>query len=370
MSNDAIQGPPRGDWQVSSEIPLPRRRDYPIAIVGAGSIVNDAHLPAYRKAGFNVIGIYDQQTDKARATAARYGIDTVYASLDDVLASPAAIVDVAVPARENYAIATRVAQAGKALLLQKPMAEDLATAGSIVAAVEEAGIVAAVNQQARWMPAALAMRDLIRRGLLGEIYQVTFLINVLTPWDTWPWIVAGEHVEVMYHSIHYLDTIRALLGREPRLVFADGSTVPGFATGGETRTTIQLIFDGQLRATVVDTHHNSGGLVDQFATFRVEGTEGSAVAELGLLKNYPTGVPDSFRYMSHNLQSGTWISPDLAGSWFPDAFIGTMASVMRGLEGAPGAPETSLRDNLGTLRIVMAAYRSMTSHCAVDPQSL
>jgi predicted dehydrogenase len=263
-----------------------------------------------------------------------------------------------------------VARAGKALLLQKPLAEDLATAQAIVAAVEEAGIVAAVNQQARWMPVALAMRELIKRDLLGEVYQVSFLINVLTPWDLWPWIVAGKTVEVMYHSIHYLDTIRALLGREPRLVFADGSTVPGFSTRGETRTTIQLIFDGQLRATVVDTHHNIGGLADQSATFRVEGTEGSAVAELGLLKNYPTGVPDSFRYMSRRLQPETWIAPRLVGSWFPDAFIGTMASVMRGIEGIPGAPETSVRDNLGTLRIVLAAYRSMAERCAVDPSSL
>jgi len=30
-------------WQVSAELPSPRRRDYPIAIVGAGGIVNDAH---------------------------------------------------------------------------------------------------------------------------------------------------------------------------------------------------------------------------------------------------------------------------------------------------------------------------------------
>ena len=360
----------RDDWRVTAELPMPARRDYPIAIVGAGSIVNDAHLPAYRKAGFNVVGIYDIQADKAAATAARYGIPVVYASMDELLAGPAAIVDVAVPARENYAIATRVALAGKALLLQKPLAEDLATAQAIVATVEEAGTIAAVNQQARWMPAALAMRELIRRDLLGEVYQVSFLINVLTPWDLWPWIVAGETVEVMYHSIHYLDTIRALLGREPRLVFADGSTVPGFSTRGETRTTIQLIFDGQLRATVVDTHHNIGGLVDQSATFRVEGTEGSAVAELGLLKNYPTGVPDSFRYMSRRLQPETWIAPHLVGSWFPDAFIGTMASVMRGIEGIPGTPETAVRDNLGTLRVVLAAYRSMAARCAVDPSSL
>lgn len=370
MGNDSIENAQRRDWWVRAELPLPERCDYPIAIVGAGGIVNDAHLPAYRKAGFNIIGIYDVQTEKAVATAARYNIPMVYESLDELISGPALIVDVAIPARENYAIATRVAHAGKSLLLQKPLAEDITTAEAIVAVVEEAGIVAAVNQQARWMPAALAMRELIERELLGEIYQISFLINVLTPWDLWPWIVGGETVEVMYHSIHYLDTIRALLRREPRLVFADGSTIPGFSTKGETRTTIQLIFDGQLRATVVDTHHNIGGLADQYATFRVEGTEGSAVAELGLLKNYPTGVPDSFRYMSRHLQPETWITPNLAGSWFPDAFIGTMASVMRGIEGVPGAPETSVRDNLGTLRIVLAAYRSMAVHRAIDPWSL
>lgn len=360
----------RDDWRVAAEPPMPARRDYPIAIVGAGGIINDAHLPAYRKAGFDVVGIYDVRAEKAAATAARFAIPTVYRGLDELLDGPAAIVDVAVPACENLTVATQVAAAGKAMLLQKPLAEDLATAQAIVATIEEAKIVAAVNQQARWMPAAMAIRDLAARGLLGEIYQVSFLINVETPWHLWPWFVEGPTVEVMYHSIHYLDTIRALLGREPRLVFADGSTLPGFATGGETRTNIQLIFDGELRATVVDTHHNTGGLTDQFAMMRVEGTEGGAVAELGLLKNYPTGAPDSFRYMSRLLQPGTWITPHLSGTWFPDAFIGTMASVMRGLEGQPGAPETSVRDNMGTLRVVLAAYRSMVERRAVDPASV
>lgn len=358
------------EWRLNAETPMPRRRDYPIAIVGAGGIVNDAHLPAYRKAGFSVVGIYDVDQERAARTADRFGIPTVYPSLDDVLSGPAEIVDVAVPARENPAIAARVAQAGKALLLQKPIAEDLAAAETIVAVTEQAGIVAAVNQQARWMPAALAMRDLIGRGLLGEVYQISFLINVETPWHLWPWIMAGERVEVLYHSIHYIDTIRALLGREPRLVFADGSTVPGYPTRAETRTNIQMIFEGTTRATILDTHHNAGGLADQFAVLRVEGTEGTAVAELGLLKNYPTGVPDAFRYRSLKLQAGTWIAPTLAGTWFPDAFIGTMASVMRGLEGAHGAPETSVRDNLGTLRAVLAAYQSMATARAVDPASL
>jgi len=358
------------EWRARSEIPMPERRDYPIAIVGAGGIVNDAHLPAYRKAGFAVVGIYDVDEVRATLTAARFGIPTVYATLDDLLRGPAEIVDVAVPAGENLAIAARVAAAGKALLLQKPLAEDLATARSIVETVEHAGIVAAVNQQARWMPTAVAMRDLIARGLLGEVYQVSVLINVETPWSLWPWVMSKPTVEVMYHSIHYLDTIRELLGREPRLVFADGATLPGYETRGETRTNIQLIFDGDLRATVLDTHHNLGGLEDQYSTLRVEGTEGTAVAEIGLNKNYPVGAPDQFRYTSQRLQPGTWIAPRLPGTWFPDAFIGTMASVMRGLEGQPGAPETAVRDNLETLRLVMAAYRSMNERRAVDPATL
>jgi predicted dehydrogenase len=357
-------------WRLNIDLPMPARRDYPIAIVGAGGIVNDAHLPAYKKAGFSVIGIYDIDSDKAARTAARFAVPSVYAGLDALLNGPAAIVDVAVPAQENLAIAERVAKAGKALLLQKPIAPSLADAEAIVAATKKAGIVAAVNQQARWMPAALAMRDLIRRGLLGEVYQVSFLINVETPWSLWPWIVSGPHIDVMYHSIHYLDTIRAVVGKEPRRLFADGCTLPGYQTGGETRTVIQLIFDGNLRATILDNHHNMGGLADQYALFRVEGTEGTAVADLGLLKNYPTGTPDSFRYMSRKLEDGTWIAPKLAGAWFPDAFIGTMASVMRGLEGSPGAPETSVSDNLHTLRLVLAAYQSMSSGQSVDPSTV
>ncbi|HZS90178.1 MAG TPA: Gfo/Idh/MocA family oxidoreductase [Chloroflexota bacterium] len=358
------------EWQVRSQIPLPRRRDYLIAVVGAGGIVNDAHLPAYRKAGFPVAGIYDIDRERASATAARWEIPTVYRSLEGLLDGPADIVDVAVPAGANRAIAEQVAASGKALLLQKPLAETLDDGLAIAEAVKRHGIVAAVNQQARWMPAAVATRDLIRRGLLGEVYQISFIVNVETPWHLWPWIVAGPTVEVMYHSIHYIDTIRSLAGREPGLVFADGATLPGYKTGGETRTLLHLIFDGQLRATILDDHHNAGGLDDQSATMRVDGTDGSAVAELGLLKNYPTGSVDRFRYHSRLLAPDTWISPRLAGSWFPDAFIGTMGSVMRGLEGEPGAPETSIDDNLNTLRVMLAAYRSMAEHRAIDPATL
>src|SRR5262245_11042418 len=56
-------------------LPATRR---PIVIIGAGGIVRDAHLPAYRIAGFRVEGICDLQVDRARILAAQHGIERVY----------------------------------------------------------------------------------------------------------------------------------------------------------------------------------------------------------------------------------------------------------------------------------------------------
>ena len=70
----------------------------PIVIIGAGEIVTDAHLPAYRKAGWPVAGIYDIEGDAARALARRFEIDTVYDSFAAAVAVPDAGVDIAVPA--------------------------------------------------------------------------------------------------------------------------------------------------------------------------------------------------------------------------------------------------------------------------------
>ena len=54
----------------------------PIVIIGAGGIVRDAHLPAYRKAGFSVAGIHDPDTARAAELASAWGIANRYETLD------------------------------------------------------------------------------------------------------------------------------------------------------------------------------------------------------------------------------------------------------------------------------------------------
>ena len=68
----------------------------PIVIIGAGGIVTDAHLPAYRLANLPVAGVFDLDADRARAVAEAW--DTrAFGSLDEAIATPDAVYDLALP---------------------------------------------------------------------------------------------------------------------------------------------------------------------------------------------------------------------------------------------------------------------------------
>jgi predicted dehydrogenase len=69
----------------------------PIVTIGAGSIVVDAHFPAYRKAGFPIAGVYDIDAAKAKSVADKFGVSKLFSSLDEALATDA-IFDLATPA--------------------------------------------------------------------------------------------------------------------------------------------------------------------------------------------------------------------------------------------------------------------------------
>src|SRR5207253_11166419 len=71
---------------------LPQRMDHGIGIVGAGGIVNYAHLPAYKKSGFKVVAITDQNRETAERTAKQHRIEKVCASCEELLLAP--VVDI------------------------------------------------------------------------------------------------------------------------------------------------------------------------------------------------------------------------------------------------------------------------------------
>ena len=126
---------------------------FPILIIGTGGIVKDAHLPAYRLAGFPVWGIYNRTRPRAEALAAEYGIPHVFDDLDEAIAAaPENVVfDLALPA-SMFADALRRLPRGSHVLIQKPMGEDLRQAREILEVCRERGLNAAINCQLRFAP--------------------------------------------------------------------------------------------------------------------------------------------------------------------------------------------------------------------------
>lgn len=77
--------------------------------------------------------------------------------------------------------------------------------------------------------------------------------------------------------------------------------------------------------------------------------------------NYPEGLPDEFEYavaLNENSNEYEWKKVALEGSWFPEAFVGTMSNLMRFKEGSDPKLHASVQDVLDTMKIVEACYSS------------
>jgi predicted dehydrogenase len=324
----------------------------PIVLIGAGGIANDAHLPAYSKAGFPVAGVLDADPDRARATAQRWAIGRVFRTLEEAAtAVPDCVFDVAAPPVAHEAILGALPQ-GAAVLIQKPLGLDLSQATAIRALCRARRLRAAANFQLRFSPMMLAVADALERGFLGRLLDIEVHLSLRTPWELFAHLKANPRVEVVSHSIHYLDTIRALAG-EPRQVLARTYHFPGSELA-DTRTSAILDYGDELRVTLSINHHNDFGRQFQDASFRVEGDRGAALVKLGVLLDYPRGEPDELWIAP---RGGPWAAVPLAGKWFPDAFIGTMSNLQRFAAGEDEVLRTSVEDAWHTMALVESCYK-------------
>jgi len=323
----------------------------PIVIIGAGGIVTDAHLPAYRLAGFPVAGVYDLDRERARAVAAAWDT-TAFDTLEAAIGTADAVYDLALPPDAHLDVLPRLPD-GATVLLQKPMGRDLAEATAILALCRRKSLEAAVNFQLRFSPMMLAVADALRRGWLGRLIDVEVHLNLVTPWHLFPFLKGMPRVEIAVHSIHYLDTIRAMLGN-PSGVHARTLGHPSTELA-QTRTSALFDFAPDQRVTFSINHNHDFGRRFQDASFRFEGTEGAAMVKLGLLLNYPEGEPDELWITR---RGEDWTQVPLQGRWFPHAFIGTMSNLQRHAAGEDDVLATSVEDAWHTMALAEAAFES------------
>ena len=330
----------------------------PIYIIGAGGIVWDAHLPAYRKAGFKVAGITNRTRKRAENLANDFQIEKVYDTTSEMVKeAPAnAVFDITLMP-DQFVPTLELLPDGAAVLIQKPMGDFYEQTLKILEVTRRKKLKSAINCQLRYAPYVMAARNIIDKGLIGDLYDLEVRLTTHTPWEYFPNVLDHPRLEIQMHSIHYIDMIRSFLGN-PKKIYAKTLRHP-LKQVSFTRTTTIMDYHDSLRAVINTNHDHNFGSNNQESFIKWEGTKGAIKAKMGLLLDYPDGVPDKFEFCLQSEGSDAkWKTMELEGSWFPDAFVGTMSDLMRFAEGTIGELPTSTEDVKNTMAIIEAAFLS------------
>jgi predicted dehydrogenase len=345
-----------------------RCRDFRIGVIGAGFIMADVQLAAYHQGDFPVVAIASRSVDKAREVASRWSIPRVHETPRALIGDPQVqVVDIAFPPDQQPAlIRAALAQPHvKAILAQKPLAMDHVEARTLVDEAAAAGKLLCVNQNMRFDQSMRVLKQLLVAGALGTPVMASIEMRAIPHWQSF--LRQYDRLTLLNMSIHHLDVLRFLFGEVAQIsttVRSDPRTDFPHTDGICCST---LMFENGVMALSLEDvwagPHDRAIKGDHYIKWRVEGTDGLAQGTIGW-PDYPNGSPSTLAWSARRT-GGEWIRPRWDTMWFPQAFIGVMEQLQFALKsGEP--PELNGADNVRTMMLVDAAYRSAREKRAVQ----
>jgi predicted dehydrogenase len=229
-------------------------RPIAIGIIGCGQAALRGHLPALRHvSGGTVIAVADLDAQRLQRAAEQFGIPRVYHDATQLLRdSDVEVVAVCVPARFHVEVASAALDAGKHVLVEKPLALSLSECDQLVRRAGQSHVASTVGFNMRWHRLVRQARAMIQRGELGAIHMIRTVMtreghdaDAAPEWRKRREFGGGVLVEA---SIHEFDLWRFLLNSEVEEIFAltrsercdddMGSIVARMANGALAATSI------------------------------------------------------------------------------------------------------------------------------------
>jgi predicted dehydrogenase len=181
-------------------------------VIGAG-LFGENHAVVYsRLPGVELVAVCDQNEERAKEIAERYGARTYYTDYQKVLADPEIkAVSIATPDFAHAEIALAAAQAGKHILCEKPLATTVEEAQAIVDAAAQAGVKLMVDFHNRVNPPFAAAREQVQSGAIGTpAYGYARLSNTtFVPLEMLSW--ANRTSALYFLGSHAVDIMRFIL---------------------------------------------------------------------------------------------------------------------------------------------------------------
>jgi UDP-N-acetyl-2-amino-2-deoxyglucuronate dehydrogenase len=249
------------------------------ALIGCGK-VGMAHALAFQALDTSrFVAVHSRSLDKVQAFAAHFGV-AGYTELDDLLADPAVqMVSICTPQHNHPDLATRCAAAGKHILLEKPMAVDLAGCDRIIAACEAAGVKLGVVSLRRFYEPVQRVKSAIEAGKIGRPALGTLTVlawrdEAYYAMDSWrgKWATEGGGV-LLTQTSHQLDLFQWFMGPIEELFGYWGNLNHPYIEVEDTALAVMRFRNGALGQIVVSNSQKPG----LYGKIHVHGQNGASV---------------------------------------------------------------------------------------------
>ncbi len=204
------------------------------AILGTGDVTG-GHIRAYlANPHTEVRALLSRDRDRAEAKARAHGLERcgAYTDLDQLLKrDDIQIVSVCTPHHLHVEQAVACAQAGKHVVVEKPVALDLEGLRKLDRAIREAGVRSVVSFVLRWNPLFENIRALIADGMIGDIFhgEVDYLHGITKDLALYPWVRQKQFggSALLTAGCHAVDALRWFVQQEAVEVFSYATTSRG-----------------------------------------------------------------------------------------------------------------------------------------------
>ncbi|WP_420458771.1 Gfo/Idh/MocA family protein [Neolewinella sp.] len=335
-----------------------------IGVIGCG-FWSGYQVAAWREADPTLQFVFcDRQAQKAQALADRFGAAAVYTDADDLFRDARVdAVDIITNPGTHAALTLGASERGLPVICQKPLATDQATATDAVARCRERGVALYVHENFRWQRPIRHLKMLIDGGEVGRPFRAHLHFNSRFPvFDNQPELARLERFVLADLGVHLLDVCRYLFG-EARRVYCVTQQVNATIRGEDVASILLRMQNGMIctvelsYATVTDLECFPQTLAE------VEGEAGT----IRLLPNFEYVITTRATTRRERIELPTydWVNPLYAVA--QSAMVPLHQQFLRGLRSGD-VVETTGADNLRTLALTYAAYRSADTGRAIDTE--
>jgi D-apiose dehydrogenase len=332
------------------------------ALIGCGFFAVN-HLHAWREIeGATIVALCDRDAGRLATVGEMFGLEKRYQDAAELFDRERLdFVDIATTVESHRPLVELAASRRLPTICQKPFARSMEDARAMVAACEAAGATLMVHENFRWQTPIRAVRDEIAAGRIGEPFwgRVSFR-SAYDVFSGQPYLAKSERFIIEDLGIHILDIARFLFGDVARVTARTRRVNP--AIRGEDVATVLLDHVDGL-SSIVDCSYATRLDVEPFPETFIE-VDGSA-GTIRLNEGYQMMVAG--KDGAHKRDVSPALLPWASRPWhsIQESVLAVERHFIDCLrEGRE--PSTSGRDNLKTLALVEASYRSAAEALSIE----